>query len=239
MQSCQNVLGNTAHDPSIEILRFRLFSTSILTMFWCWTVRYTKLTFLVLTGIILFFMADQIMLLQRRLVEVPLVAPKCQEYVYLPFELALKWVPAVYLLVYLQVLFQIRTRGKLFVAYFTLEWLLTGVNPLVPDQIANLGKGLSATRVVAFVGLLLVMHPSVLLQWRVLGKSLVANLTILLGTDFKFMRIQCRSIVSSIIKLTIWMACWENECAHAPLVPCGQRRSYHMMVLSNWKTLKL
>lgn len=64
----------------------------------------------------------------------------------------------------LQVLFQVATRCKLLVANAAFKRLLASVDPLVADQVGNLGESLSATRVFALVRLLLVVHSRVLLE---------------------------------------------------------------------------
>ena len=85
---------------------------------------------------------------------------------------------------YLQVLFQIGSTSKLLVAYLTFKRLFTSVNALMSNQVRHLREGLSTARMLALVRLLLVMHSGMFLQRRILCKCLVANITILLGTEF-------------------------------------------------------
>lgn len=87
---------------------------------------------------------------------------------------ALEITAAVRLLVNLQMLLQVAATRKLLVAELARKWLLSGMDPLVPYQIADLRERLLASRKVTAVGLGLVVHASMLLQRRVLSEGLVA-----------------------------------------------------------------
>lgn len=109
------------------------------------------------------------MLLQAALVKVVLRAA---------VEDALEVAAAVRFLVDLQVLLQIAATSEPLVAELAGEGFLAGVDPLMPDQVRDLGEGLLAARVLAAVRLRLVVDASMLLQRGVLSEGLVA-----LGTD--------------------------------------------------------
>lgn len=104
------------------------------------------------------------MLLETTLVEVALLAA---------IKDALKVAPSIILLMNLEVLLQIGPTCKLLIAILALEGLLPRVDSLVPNEVAHLAECLVAAIMVALVGLLLIVDPSVLLERGVLGESLV------------------------------------------------------------------
>ena len=114
--------------------------------------------------IIHFLMRDHIMLLEATLIQVALTAT-----IKDTFEIA----SSITLLMNLQMLFQITTGCKFLVAVVTHEGSLPSVNPLVSDQVAYLTECLLTTRVLALVGLLLIVDTCMLLQRGVLGECLI------------------------------------------------------------------
>lgn len=100
-------------------------------------------------------MANKVVFLEATLVEIALGAA---------VEYALKVASSVILLMNLEVLFEVGTTCKFLVAVIALKGLFPRVDSLMPDQVAHLTKSLVAALVVALVGLLLVMDPSMLLE---------------------------------------------------------------------------
>ena len=109
------------------------------------------------------------MLLQARLIQVVLLAA---------IENAFKVTPPLSSLMDLQMLLQITTGGELLRAVGTFEWLIASMDSLMPYQVGYLRESLGAAGMVAGVWLLLVMHSSVLLERRVLSKSLITRVAI-------------------------------------------------------------
>ena len=81
-------------------------------------------------------------------------------------------------LVNLQMLFEVRSRGKLFVAVLALERFLSRVDSLVTNQVTHLTEGLIASIKVTLVWLLLIVNSSMLLQRRILSERLVTLVAI-------------------------------------------------------------
>ena len=114
------------------------------------------------------FVAYKVMLFQARLVQIVL---------FTTFENAFKIAPAIWLLMDLQMLFEVTAGCKPLCAIIALERLLASVYSLVPDQDWNLTEGLFTAGMAALVGLLLVMDSGVFLQRWVLREGLVTFLT--------------------------------------------------------------
>ena len=85
---------------------------------------------------------------------------------------------SVAVIVNLHMLFEVACRSESFTASLTLERFLACVDPLVPDEIRDLTKPQPTAFYLTDERLLLIVHPGVFLQRRILSELLVALITI-------------------------------------------------------------
>ena len=108
------------------------------------------------------------MLLETGLVKVALLAT---------LENAVKLLTLYLVAVDLLMLLQVGARAELLIAEFALEWLFSRVDPLVSDQVRNLGEGLLAAMHVALEGSQFIVDSSMFLQRGKLCETLITYVT--------------------------------------------------------------
>ena len=108
------------------------------------------------------------MLLETGLVKVALLAT---------LENTVKLLTLYLVAVDLLMLLQVGARAELLIAEFALEWLFSRVDPLVSDQVRNLGEGLLAAMHVALEGSQFIVDSSMFLQRGKLCETLITYVT--------------------------------------------------------------